>query len=171
MAARFAVSDPRQPAPYGMQRSSGTLPRMRTNLTSGLGRLMAQLAVASLLIQLFVTALFLPSMSLSGPAPNNEGATASGVVRVVICTGSGFRTILVDRDGQPVDPADRGDGDILCPICLGLSAVAALEAPVIVLPAAPKPVAPVVTWVAQAASQDVAYGLPMVRGPPRSAFL
>lgn len=144
---------------------------MRINLTSGLGRLVARLAVASLLLQLFVTALFLPSMSLSRPAPKDEGATASGVTRVVICTGSGFRTILVDRDGQPVDPADRGDGGILCPICLGLSAVAALEAPAIVLPAAAKPVPPVVTWVAHALAQDVAHGLPMVRGPPRSAFL
>lgn len=171
MAARLVIPDPRQPDPYVMRCSSGTLPRMRINLTSGLGRLVARLAVASLLIQLFVTALFLPSMSLSGPAPSDKGATASGVTRVVICTGSGFRTILVNHDGQPVDPADRGDGGILCPICLGLSAVAALEAPVIVFPAAPKPVAPVVTWVAQAASQDMAYGLPMVRGPPRSAFL
>lgn len=169
--ARLALSDPRQPAPYVIGRSSGTLPRMRINLTSGPGRLVARLAIASLLIQLFVTALFLPSMSLSGPAPNDKGVTASDVTRVVICTGSGFRTILVDRDGQPVDPADRGDGGIICPICLGLSAVAALEAPAIALPAVPEPVTPVMTWVAQAASQDVAYGLPMVRGPPRSAFL
>ena len=56
------------------------------------------LAIAAIMLRAFVPAGWMP----------NIGGPASGVP-IVICSGSGAQTVLVDPDGKPVQPANPTD--------------------------------------------------------------
>ena len=56
------------------------------------------LAIAAMMLRAFVPAGWMP----------NIGGLANGVP-IVICSGSGAQTVLVDPDGKPVQPANPTD--------------------------------------------------------------
>ena len=47
--------------------------------------------------------------------------SASAYRKIVVCTGSGLRQIVVDENGVPVDPQLPGNQGPDCPICLAMA--------------------------------------------------
>jgi hypothetical protein len=89
--------------------------------------------VARLILVLFALRAMVPV----GYMPD-LGALEHGQVRIVVCTGAGFKTLLVDEAGQPVGSQEAGktqhagDG---CPF--GTASASAFLAPALVVTLAP----------------------------------
>ncbi len=98
--------------------------------------------------------------------PQAHVARTGTAMEIVICTESGARTILVDRDGEPVGQ-DRPCPEPGCPDCLRATDTAML-AGTAAIPVPPVGTTPVLMGTARpAASRDpVAH---RARGPPAAA--
>lgn len=108
-------------------------------------------------------------LGLPGIVPHRAG---SDIFTIVICTGHGWKTVQIDKDGRPLDevPAARGP-KTKCPICTELQTASACTlAPVIglsaplnsgrVVPAKPPQIRPV----------SRPYSSYVSRAPPASRF-
>ncbi|WP_114350474.1 hypothetical protein [Paracoccus lutimaris] len=104
----------------------------------------------------FVVLLSILSMAL---APLSSGAATMQV----ICGTEGVETILLNAQGDPVDPADRCD----CPSCIGCASYSAPPPPVGTWLAAPPGSRRAETrpGIAQTCPQP-GYTRPIARGPP-----
>ena len=61
--------------------------------------------------RLFAVFLMLAMVATTGSMAMMRGPGAAGAQAMVICNGAGLETILIDADGEPVDPAP------ICPKC------------------------------------------------------
>ncbi len=89
-------------------------------LRSRARRAFSCVALVLFALQLTIPAGFMPDV----------GALKSGQYEVVICTGSGFKTITVDESGRQVDPGQSDDsqspGQFSCPFFKVAAQAAAL---------------------------------------------
>jgi hypothetical protein len=93
----------------------------------------ARRCVARLILVLFALRAVVPV----GYMPD-LGALEHGQVRIVVCTGAGFKSLLVDEAGQPVDAQESGKSQHAGADCpFGTAAAKALLAPTLVVALAP----------------------------------
>lgn len=80
--------------------------------------LTARVAILGLVFQAVVAAAMLPM-----PLILSSGAQASPLDggAIVVCTGTGFKLITIDENGNPVEKTLPGQD---CPVCAALAAVA-----------------------------------------------
>ncbi|MEP3347839.1 MAG: DUF2946 family protein [Litoreibacter sp.] len=79
-----------------------------------------------LISRLFTALLVLTMIATTGSMAAMRDST-SGAQAMVICNGAGLQTILIDADGEQVDPAP------ICPDCTMVHVHAATSAPELVL--------------------------------------
>ncbi len=88
----------------------------------------AVVAIAALLLHALVFAFHIP-----GGSPPAPGASlGAGLREVVICTGQGFKRILVDESGRSVsddNAPQTGQSQQTCPLCIALAGLGLLTVP------------------------------------------
>ena len=141
----------------------GHSPVMR--LRQRIMRIAAGPAVAALVLQLFVTALFAPAMAF---AATGIGAPAA----VTICTPGGIANVGPDLATDHERSPSRGDGlTTLCPICLGLAGHAFAIVHAECITAAPASSRAVASPRGYHAPDDRRPLRPVSRGPPTTIRL